>query len=40
VNSVNLPIGLRIKSETPEEIAVSVAGEMILRRAERRDSTK
>jgi xanthine dehydrogenase accessory factor len=35
-NSINLPIGLRIKSETPEEIAVSIAGEMILRRAERR----
>jgi xanthine dehydrogenase accessory factor len=36
VNSINIPIGLRIKSETPEEIAVSIAGEMILRRAERR----
>jgi xanthine dehydrogenase accessory factor len=35
-NRINLPIGLRIKSETPEEIAVSIAGEMILRRAERR----
>jgi xanthine dehydrogenase accessory factor len=30
------PIGLPIRSETPEEIAVSIAGEMILRRAERR----
>ncbi|MDR2784287.1 MAG: xanthine dehydrogenase accessory protein XdhC [Treponema sp.] len=33
---INTPIGLKIKSETPEEIAVSIAGEMILRRAERR----
>jgi xanthine dehydrogenase accessory factor len=36
LNTINIPIGLRIKSETPEEIAVSIAGEMILRRAERR----
>jgi xanthine dehydrogenase accessory factor len=35
-NGINLPIGLPIRSETPEEIAVSIAGEMILRRAERR----
>jgi xanthine dehydrogenase accessory factor len=35
-NRMNAPIGLRIKAETPEEIAVSVAGEMILCRAERR----
>jgi xanthine dehydrogenase accessory factor len=40
VNSINLPIGLPIKSETPEEIAVSIAGEMILRRAERRSPRK
>jgi xanthine dehydrogenase accessory factor len=33
---INSPIGLDIKSETPEEIAVSIAGEMILRRAEKR----
>jgi xanthine dehydrogenase accessory factor len=30
------PIGLPIHSETPEEIAISIAGEMIQRRAERR----
>jgi xanthine dehydrogenase accessory factor len=36
LSKINTPIGLKIKSETPEEIAVSIAGEMILRRAERR----
>jgi xanthine dehydrogenase accessory factor len=36
LNWINAPIGLRIRSETPEEIAVSIAGEMILRRAEHR----
>ncbi|GHV14227.1 hypothetical protein FACS189491_10280 [Spirochaetia bacterium] len=36
LDKMNAPIGLRIKSETPEEIAVSIAGEMILRRAELR----
>jgi xanthine dehydrogenase accessory factor len=36
LNGINLPIGLKIKSETPEEIAISIAGEMILRRAEKR----
>jgi xanthine dehydrogenase accessory factor len=40
VKGINLPIGLSIKSETPEEIAVSIAGEMILRRAERRAARK
>jgi xanthine dehydrogenase accessory factor len=34
LSRINAPIGLRIRSETPEEIAVSIAGEMILRRAE------
>ena len=29
------PIGLEIKAETPEEIAISIAGQMILHRAER-----
>jgi xanthine dehydrogenase accessory factor len=36
LSKINAPIGLRIRSETPEEIAVSIAGEMILRRAETR----
>ncbi|GHV28671.1 hypothetical protein AGMMS4952_12970 [Spirochaetia bacterium] len=36
LNKINAPIGLNIKSETPEEIAISIAGEMILRRAELR----
>jgi xanthine dehydrogenase accessory factor len=39
LGKINTPIGLKIKSETPEEIAISIAGEMILRRAERRAAT-
>jgi xanthine dehydrogenase accessory factor len=39
LNKINLPIGLKIRSETPEEIAISIAGEMILRRAEKRADT-
>jgi xanthine dehydrogenase accessory factor len=38
IAAINAPIGLRIRSETPEEIAVSIAGELILHRAEQRDS--
>jgi len=38
LNRINTPIGLRIRSETPEEIAISIAGEMILRRAEQRSA--
>lgn len=37
LSRVHAPIGLAIKSATPEEIAVSIAGEMILRRAQRRE---
>jgi xanthine dehydrogenase accessory factor len=36
LNSLHAPIGLPIHSQTPEEIAVSIAGEMIKCRAERR----
>ena len=35
---VHTPIGTPIKAVTPEEIAVSIAGEMILVRAERREA--
>jgi xanthine dehydrogenase accessory factor len=38
LNRLNAPIGLRIRSETPEEIAISIAAEMILRRAEQRSA--
>jgi xanthine dehydrogenase accessory factor len=38
LDRLNAPIGLRIRSETPEEIAISIAAEMILRRAERRSA--
>ncbi|GHV42770.1 hypothetical protein AGMMS49546_22550 [Spirochaetia bacterium] len=40
LNKMNAPIGLRIRSETPEEIAISIAGEMILRRAEIRAAAR
>jgi xanthine dehydrogenase accessory factor len=36
LNTINAPIGLKIRSETPEEIAISITGEMIQRRAEKR----
>ena len=36
IASVHTPIGTPIRAVTPEEIAVSIAGEMILCRAERR----
>jgi xanthine dehydrogenase accessory factor len=36
LGSINAPIGLKIRSETPEEIAISITGEMIQRRAEKR----
>lgn len=37
IASVHTPIGLAIKAVTPEEIAVSIAGEMICHRATRRE---
>jgi xanthine dehydrogenase accessory factor len=40
LNGISAPIGLRIRSETPEEIAISIAAELILRRAESRDAEK
>lgn len=35
IASIHTPIGLPIKGETPAEIAISIAGELILERAER-----
>lgn len=35
IASIHAPIGLAIKAETPEEIAISIAGELIRERAER-----
>jgi xanthine dehydrogenase accessory factor len=37
VDKVHAPIGIPIKSETPAEIAISIAAEMILERANRRE---
>jgi xanthine dehydrogenase accessory factor len=37
LNAMNAPIGIQIRSETPEEIAISIAAELILRRAERKE---
>ena len=38
ITKVHAPIGTAIKAVTPEEIAVSIAGELILTRAERRET--
>ena len=38
IASVHTPIGTAIKAVTPEEIAVSIAGEMICVRATRREA--
>ena len=38
IAGVHTPIGMAIKAVTPEEIAVSIAGEMILVRANRREA--
>ena len=35
IEACHMPIGMAIKAETPEEIAISIAGELILARAER-----
>ncbi|MDR3148300.1 MAG: XdhC family protein [Treponema sp.] len=37
LDRLSAPIGMRIHSETPAEIAISIAGELILRRAEMRE---
>lgn len=39
ITKVHTPIGMSIKAVTPEEIAVSIAGELILTRAVRREAT-
>lgn len=39
ISKVHTPIGTAIKAVTPEEIAVSIAGEMIYERALRREAT-
>ena len=36
LNQVTTPIGLSIQAETPAEIAISIAAQMILHRAERK----
>lgn len=40
IDRMTAPIGIPIGSETPEEIAVSVAGQLILHRAESRKASK
>ena len=40
IDSVHSPIGLKIGAETPAEIAVSIAAEMILHRAKRSGTAK
>ena len=35
LDAVHMPLGMEIKAETPEEIAVSIAAECILHRATR-----
>ncbi len=38
LNLITTPIGLAIKSETPAEIAISIAAQMIMHRAERKEN--
>jgi xanthine dehydrogenase accessory factor len=40
LDSIHCPIGLAIKAETPEEIAVSIVAELIAERARQRDERK
>ena len=40
IDSVHTPIGMNIKAVTPAEIAISIAGEMVLARAENREQQK
>ena len=35
IERICMPIGLEIKAETPAELAISVAGELIIKRAEK-----
>ncbi|MFD2305251.1 XdhC family protein [Enterococcus termitis] len=35
IERINMPIGLKIKAETPAELAISVAGELIIKRSEK-----
>ena len=37
INRMHTPIGLPIKGETPAEIAISIAAEMILIRSEHKE---
>ena len=39
LDSVYAPIGLDIKSETPEEISISIAAEMIMVRADQNEAS-
>ena len=40
LNRIISPIGLEIKAETPVEIAISITGQMIQVRADRKDTSK
>ena len=40
LNRIISPIGLEIKAETPAEIAISITGQMIQVRADRKDTSK
>lgn len=40
LDTVHMPIGLNIKGQTPAELAISIAGELILTRAERAEAAR